>query len=111
MLLVVSPAERSGITGFKPTRGLLSSGGIIYASKRSDTVGLFTRNVSNAMQQLLELIYYSDHVPLGTKLKIIQDIQSMTRQARFGGLCIGTPGLLSEVRRLRNAKLAASKLY
>ncbi|KAI0584546.1 Glutamyl-tRNA amidotransferase protein [Pyrenophora tritici-repentis] len=44
---IVSPAEKSGIIGFKPTRGLLSSKGLIHASKRLDTVGVLARTVAD----------------------------------------------------------------
>lgn len=88
---MVSPAERSGITGFKPTRGPLSSEDIIYASKRLNTVGLLTRNVSDAIQMLLELTYCSDHMPLGTKLKIIQDISRSHAEPDLTGLRTGIP--------------------
>lgn len=47
---IVSPAERSGIIGYKPTKDLISSEGMIYASKRNDTVGLLTRTVADAAQ-------------------------------------------------------------
>ncbi|KZM20088.1 Amidase [Ascochyta rabiei] len=46
---IVSPAEKSGIVGYKPTRDLIPSEGIIHASKRQDTVGVLTRTVKDAM--------------------------------------------------------------
>ncbi|KAF3039166.1 hypothetical protein E8E12_005003 [Didymella heteroderae] len=46
---IVSPAEKSGIVGYKPTKGLILSEGIIYASKNQDTVGVLTRIVEDAL--------------------------------------------------------------
>lgn len=46
---IVSPAEKCGIVGYKPTKDLISSEGIIYASKRQDTVGVLARTVEDAM--------------------------------------------------------------
>jgi amidase len=46
---IVSPAEKSGIVGYKPTKDLIPSDGIIYASKKQDTVGMLTRTVEDAV--------------------------------------------------------------
>lgn len=46
---IVSPAEKSGIVGYKPTKDLIPSAGIIYASKKQDTVGVLTRTVEDAV--------------------------------------------------------------
>ncbi|KAI2485388.1 Amidase [Pyrenophora tritici-repentis] len=53
---IVSPAEKSGIIGFKPTRGLLSSNGLIHASKRLDTVGVLARTVADTQLVLTTLL-------------------------------------------------------
>ncbi|KAH7109419.1 amidase signature domain-containing protein [Dendryphion nanum] len=53
---ITSPAERSGVVGLKPTRGLLSSKGIIPSSLRHDTVGLLTRKVEDAALMLADLM-------------------------------------------------------
>lgn len=58
---IVSPAEKSGIVGYKPTKGLIPSEGIIYASKRQDTVGVLTRTVEDAMLIAYTLILESMH--------------------------------------------------
>lgn len=46
---IVSPAEKSGMVGYKPTKDLIPSDGIIYARKKQDTVGLLTRTVKDAL--------------------------------------------------------------
>ncbi|KAF3052489.1 hypothetical protein E8E11_010946 [Didymella keratinophila] len=46
---IVSPAEKSGIVGYKPTKDLIPSEGIICASKKQDTVGVLTRTVEEAV--------------------------------------------------------------
>jgi hypothetical protein len=53
---ITSPAEKSGIIGFKLTRGLLSSEEIIHAFKRLDTVGVLTHTVSNDMLLTLGIV-------------------------------------------------------
>lgn len=102
---MVSPAERSGIIGFKPTRNLISSEGLIYASERLDTVGLLTRNVSDAMHILLEIVYHSSHHLPQTKLKLIQDINPACRSLDLAGIRIGVPWHLKDVTTLHHAKL------
>jgi amidase len=59
----VSPAERCGIVGFKPTKDFIPSEGIIYASQRQDTVGLLTHSVEDAVDILLEIITHAGRDP------------------------------------------------
>lgn len=44
---IVSPAERSCVVGFKPTRGLVNSEGIIPVSPTQDTVGPLAKTVKD----------------------------------------------------------------
>jgi amidase len=60
-----------GSRRLQPTRTLLPSKGIMYASQRQDTVGVLARNVADAMHIVLELAYHSTHHSLQTKLKPI----------------------------------------
>lgn len=53
---IVSPAEKSGVVGYKPTRDLIPSDGIIYASRKQDTVGVLTRTVEDAMHVISTLV-------------------------------------------------------
>lgn len=39
---IIRPASYCGVTGFKPSHGLLSTKGVIYVSRSVDSVGLFT---------------------------------------------------------------------
>ncbi|KAF2833434.1 amidase signature enzyme [Ophiobolus disseminans] len=105
----VSPAERSDVVGFKPTRGLISSEGLIFASKRLDTVGVSTRNVSDAMHMLLELVYHDSHHTLETKLKILQDIGPVCMNRGLAGVRIGIPWHLRDFATLHGAKLEPFK--
>ena len=57
---IVSPAEKSGVIGYKPTKDLIPSEGIIYASKKQDTVGVLTRTVKDAMLITHTLVVESD---------------------------------------------------
>lgn len=45
---VISPAERNGLVGFKPTVGLTSRAGVIPESEHQDTVGTFGKTVRDA---------------------------------------------------------------
>ncbi|KAI0128704.1 amidase signature domain-containing protein [Xylariales sp. AK1849] len=49
---VISPAERNGIVGFKPTVGLTSRNGVIPESEHQDTVGTFGKTVRDAVYGL-----------------------------------------------------------
>ncbi|KAF2655126.1 amidase signature enzyme [Lophiostoma macrostomum CBS 122681] len=101
---VVSPAERSGVVGFKPTRGLLPSDGIIHASAKEDTVGVITQTVHDAIS-LVEIL--SSHDPLGDLLITSHEWPNLS------GIRIGIPtrALLPECFDVHSAKQAAfSKL-
>lgn len=56
---VISPAERNGLVGFKPTVGLTSRAGVIPESEHQDTVGTFGRTVRDAAYAF-EAIYGVD---------------------------------------------------
>lgn len=56
---VISPAERNGVVGFKPTVGLTSRSGVIPESEHQDTVGTFGRTVRDATYAL-DAIYGVD---------------------------------------------------
>ena len=104
---IVSPTEKSGIVGFKPTRGLLSSKGIIYASKRLDTVGVLTRTVSDASFFVLGLVQQSDHIPSPTKQKLLQNLSSVCSSTHLNGIRIGVPHHLSELENLPRCRKEA----
>lgn len=46
------PAALNGIVGFKPTRGLVSTLGVVPACRSLDCVSIFTRTVDEALQAL-----------------------------------------------------------
>ncbi|TWG97915.1 Asp-tRNA(Asn)/Glu-tRNA(Gln) amidotransferase A subunit family amidase [Mesorhizobium sp. J18] len=46
---IIRPASYCGIVGYKPSRGLVSRSGILSQSPTLDTVGLFARNVEDAV--------------------------------------------------------------
>jgi amidase len=52
---IISPAQTNGITGFKPTMGLVSRSGIVPISVTLDTAGPMTRCVEDAAS-LLEVL-------------------------------------------------------
>ncbi|KAI4950489.1 hypothetical protein J4E91_004372 [Alternaria rosae] len=104
---IVSPAEKSGIIGFKPTRNLLSSADLIHASKRLDTVGILTRTVSDASLLLIDLVQHSDHLPSPTKQKIVQDLSTANSIPHLHGIRIGIPSSLSDMQNLPECKKTA----
>lgn len=58
-LLVINPAHRNSIVGFKPTVGLTSRAGVIPESEHQDSVGTFARTVRDAVYAL-DAIYGVD---------------------------------------------------
>ncbi|OAQ65424.1 glutamyl-tRNA(Gln) amidotransferase subunit A [Pochonia chlamydosporia 170] len=57
---IVGPAERSAVVGFKPTKQLVNTYGVIPVSNRQDTIGPLTRNVRDAAQ-ILSIIVESSN--------------------------------------------------
>lgn len=55
---ILRPASYCGVTGFKPSYGLLSFDGILHLAKSLDTAGFFT-HTSEDMQLLWECLGYS----------------------------------------------------
>jgi amidase len=104
---VVSPAEKSGIVGYKPTRNLISNEGLIHASKTLDTVGLLSRCVDDARLMLREIITYSTHHTTDSKQKLLQHIQQASSAPDLKGLHIGIPSSLPFFSTLRPAKRTA----
>jgi amidase len=109
---VVSPAGKSGIVGYKPTRGVIGSEGIIHASQRLDTVGLLTRSVQDAVLILSEIIRHSNHHTPQTRLGITQDISLALPTSNLDsiGLRIGIPWSLSALQLLPSPKLQSFRL-
>jgi amidase len=95
--------------GFKPTRGVISSEGIIQASKRLDTVGLLTRDVNDAVQILRELICQSSHHLSDRKVKSLQGIESVCSQPDMTGMRVGIPWHLNDLESIHGARLESSK--
>ncbi|KAF2026282.1 amidase signature enzyme [Setomelanomma holmii] len=77
---VVLPAERSGIVGFKPTRGLIPSEGIAHASLRLDTVGVLARTVRERQIILdtgMKVAINTYLASLATNPNTINDVQDL----------------------------------
>ncbi len=68
-------AERANIVGIKPTVGLTSRAGIIPGSSHQDTVGVFGRNVADAVRGL-DAIYGVDERDKSTSEQIGKTPQS-----------------------------------
>ncbi len=54
------PAAFNGIVGYKPTRGLVSTSGVVPACRSLDCVSLLTRNVQDAATVAASMIDYDD---------------------------------------------------
>jgi amidase len=96
---VVSPAEKSGIVGYKPTRNLISNDGLIHASKTLDTVGLLTRCVDDARLMLREIIQHSTHHTTKSKQKLLHQINPACSPPNLKDLRIGIPSSLHPAKR------------
>ncbi|KAL7776949.1 hypothetical protein CFE70_007369 [Pyrenophora teres f. teres 0-1] len=88
---IVSPAEKSGIIGFKPTRGLLSSKGLIHASKRLDTVGVLARTVLDTQLVLTNILKHSHHMYEPTKQALLRDLDIAISTPCIHGIRIAIP--------------------
>ncbi|KAF1830660.1 amidase signature enzyme [Decorospora gaudefroyi] len=91
---ITSSAEKSGIIGFKPTRDLISSQGIIHASKRLDTVGILARTLPDIIRVLLGLIPESTHIPSPMRQKLVHDLSPTCSSMRLDGMRLGIPAFL-----------------
>jgi amidase len=65
---IISPAQYAGITGIKPTAGLISSHGVIPISFTLDTLGPMARCVEDAGLLLAVLAGQPYEKPFGTRL-------------------------------------------
>jgi allophanate hydrolase len=57
------PAAANGIVGFKPTRGWISTAGIVPACASLDCVSVFARSVDEAHQAVLDMAGYDPEDP------------------------------------------------
>ena len=101
---IVSPAEKSGIIGFKPTRSLLSSKGLIHASKRLDTVGVLTRTVADTQLVLESILQHSHHMCETTKQALLHDLHAAISAPSLHGIRIAVPCGLGELQHLPSCK-------
>ncbi|KAF1922004.1 amidase signature domain-containing protein [Ampelomyces quisqualis] len=106
---IVSPAEKAGVVGFKPTRGLISSEGIIGASKRLDTVGFLTRCVEDAVTMVVAVVCQSEHLAPVERSKAVQGIAVACLKIALSGVRIGVPWNLSDLKTLHRDKFEPFK--
>ncbi|XP_044723847.1 amidase domain-containing protein [Hirsutella rhossiliensis] len=93
-IIVINPAMRNQIVGFKPTVGLTSRAGVIPESEHQDSVGTFGRTVRDAVLALVA-IYGSDkldpytelqstlHIPEKSFEKLLST-KEILKEAKFG---------------------------
>ncbi|KAF2691581.1 amidase signature enzyme [Lentithecium fluviatile CBS 122367] len=107
---IVSPAERSGVVGFKPTKDIIPSNGIIFASKRLDTVGLITRTVEGAARIFGEItVQGSDEHTRAERDEMRRIINTFCSSTNLSGLRIGIPSNIAELKNIHPAKTLAFK--
>ncbi|KUJ22181.1 putative amidase [Mollisia scopiformis] len=90
---IVGPAELNNVVGFKPTRGLISTDGVIPISSRQDVIGTLTRTVKDAAYLLSEMAGRSKrdertwHIPFNP----IPDFTTFCKGTDLSGITIGVP--------------------
>ncbi|TPX12800.1 uncharacterized protein E0L32_006680 [Thyridium curvatum] len=90
---ICNPAGKASLVGLKPTTGLVSRDGVIPASNRLDTVGLFTRRVRDSAAILSVIAGKSDRdsrtqdIPFDT----IPNYVAACSSTDLGGIRIGIP--------------------
>ncbi|ORY14246.1 amidase signature domain-containing protein [Clohesyomyces aquaticus] len=105
---IVSLAEKSGVVGFKPTRELVFSKGIMYASYRQDTIGTLTRTVEDARIIVQELIQHSANHNI-ERSRLSPNLCRMCSGVGLHGIRIGVTDNFSELRKIHCVKRAAFK--
>ncbi|KAF2106409.1 amidase signature domain-containing protein [Lophiotrema nucula] len=103
---IVSPAERCGIIGFKPSRGMLPSEDIIFASQRLDTLGILSRTVKDSLTVLCELTSQAGgHIRGHPRDMLRRSICRSCSSLDLRGMRIGIPGNICELKDIHSARL------
>lgn len=68
---IVCPAAVNGVVGFKPTRGLISTKGIIPLALTQDTAGPFANSVTDASLALAAMISSNSDISKGLRTKLV----------------------------------------
>lgn len=76
------PAGLNHIVGLKPTKGLISTHGVLPAARSADAVSIFARDVQTAWQVLLSAIGPDEQDPYSRELPLIST--PLPQQFRFG---------------------------
>lgn len=76
---------------------------------RMNTIGLIVRDVSDALDVLLEIVHSSTHHDTQTKIKLFRDLGSARVGLDLQGMRIGIPWHLSDLASLHEAKLGPLK--
>lgn len=81
------PAGLNNIVGIKPSKGLISTRGVVPAAQSVDCVSIFARTVATAVQALLQAGAYDAADPYSRQLKL-------ARQPLPARLRVGVPDVL-----------------
>lgn len=76
------PAGLNNIVGLKPSRGLMSTRGVVPASQHIDCVSIFARTVPQAIDVLMVVAGHDPECPYSRHLAL--DPAAMPKQFRFG---------------------------
>ncbi|KAH8601052.1 amidase signature domain-containing protein [Bisporella sp. PMI_857] len=79
---IVSPSEKSGVIGFRPTRGLISSHGIIPVSQEQDVVGSIARTVKD-IALILDAVALNCTDIHGIRIGVISDARQQVDKAKL----------------------------
>ena len=89
----MDPAEVNNVVGFKPSRGLIGTDGVIPISKRQDVLGTLTRTVKDAAYMLNSMAGKSDmddrtwNIPFDT----MPDFTAFCKNTDLSGITVGIP--------------------
>lgn len=76
------PAGLNGIVGLKPTKGLISTHGVLPASRSVDCVSIFARNVQTAWRVLLSAMGFDTQDPYSREIQL--KTKPFGKSFRFG---------------------------
>ncbi|KAK4205914.1 amidase [Rhypophila decipiens] len=90
---ILGPAEKNGVVGLKPSRGLVGNDGTIPISSRQAVIGTLTRTVKDAAYMLTSVAGRSDvdERTWDIPFEKMPDFTQFCKGAELAGISIGVP--------------------
>ena len=90
---IVDPAQINNVVGFKPSRGLVGTDGVIPISKRQDIIGTLTKSVKDAAYMLSSFAGRSELDPMTWQIPLepIPNFTAYCKDTDLKGITIGVP--------------------